>query len=93
MNAELEYLRWYLEDEFRGFSDVRIRIRQKTGVKRSPDLAQDYNPESHSLHSLTGVEVRTKSRDYFFPETWAAPDSRPQVNALIREIRDFLGAN
>ena len=91
MTIELEYLHTYLADEFKDLHEVRIRIRHKAGIKRSPDLFQDYDPESNTLHAMTGVEVRLKSREYFFPADWAASSRRPEVNALIREIWDFVG--
>ncbi len=79
-----------LEEEFRGDSRVRIRTLSPAKMLRSPDLPQDYDPESASLHRVSGVRVLTGKREYFFPVEWFDQSSRTQVDDQIREIRDQL---
>jgi len=90
MNPAIEYLLSFLQDEFRNDPEVRVRVHQRAVTKRSPDLVQDYDPETSNLHSRTGIDVRVKSREYFFPMEWAQGPGRKQVDLVIREIRDFL---
>jgi hypothetical protein len=90
MDPELESLLDYLKDEFCRNPGVRVRVKQRSGCSRSPDLEQDYDPESHDLHSARGIQVRAGSRDYFFPAELAAPKERGRVEELVREIHDYM---
>ena len=90
MNEPLFYLINLLEDEFRDFKEVRIKPVFPSGVRRSVDLEQDYNPESSAIHRLSGVNVHTKRRQYFFPEEWMAPALRGELEKQIQDVRDEL---
>ncbi|OFZ23237.1 MAG: hypothetical protein A2X94_12095 [Bdellovibrionales bacterium GWB1_55_8] len=91
MDAEIEFLRMYLEDEFRDVSDVRIRIRQPSTTSRSPDLEQDYDPESHDLHKERGIVVQARGREYYFPSGWAKISERSHVYNEVQKIKNALG--
>ena len=91
MSLEIEFLRDFLEDEFSGVEDVRIRPVAPTGTMRSVDLPQDYDPNSNTLHSTRGVRVIARSRDYFFPAEWVTGKQMSRVHGLVTEIRDYLG--
>lgn len=88
MDRELEFLVMYLEDEFRSYPDVRIRMRQPSTTTRSPDLEQDYDPESQTLHKERGVTLLARGREYYFPSDWAKLSERGKVDAEIRRIKD-----
>lgn len=90
MDASLEYLLSYLEEEFRSFPEVRVRVVQPSGTLRSPDLEQDYDPESNDLHRRQGVNVRVRSREYFFPSEWVASGRYSEISRLAAEIRGSL---
>ncbi|MDR3606439.1 MAG: hypothetical protein P4M08_03555 [Oligoflexia bacterium] len=87
MDIELGYFLSYLEDEFRDFSDVRVRVSPKTGTRRSPDLVQDYDPETQRLHTQRGVYVSTRRREYYFPLEWWTGRQRDKIHQQIEEIR------
>lgn len=87
----LEYLFDFLADEFRHYPEVRVRVRQRAVTQRSPDLEQDYDPESSNLHKALGVDVRARGREYFFPIEWAEATLRSQLDAQVREVKRFLG--
>ncbi len=91
MSPSLEYLLSYLEEEFRNYPDVRIRVSPASGVKRSPDLVQDYDPSASSLHLERGVIVRTKTREYYFPVEWIEQKQFMEVEKLALRIRDAQG--
>jgi hypothetical protein len=92
MDIELGYYLSFLEDEFRGFSDVRIRVTPKTGTVRSPDLEQDYDPESKHLHVERGIHVLTRRRDYYFPFDWWKNRQHDRIHKQAEEIREKLQA-
>jgi hypothetical protein len=89
MGVDLEFLRGYLEEEFGASADVRIQIVLPTGVRRSIDLHQDYDPDANDLHSRRGIRVIVRSRDYFFPAEWAKSGMK-LVREQIAEMRAFL---
>lgn len=91
MDQNLGYLISLLEDEFSSRADVRIVPLLPAGTQRSPDLDQDYDPESSDLHLKKGVRVLVKSRDYFFPTQWVSGKRSDLIHATIDEIRDRLG--
>ena len=90
MSAPLFYLINLLEDEFRDFGEVRIKPVFPSGTKRSVDLVQDYDPEASTVHRMSGVNVHTKRRQYFFPEEWMSPALRGELEKQIQEVRDEL---
>lgn len=79
-----------LEDEFRGCEDVRVRPVFPSSILRSPDLEQDYDPESSTIHKRSGVTVQARRKDYFFPVEWLARSYRSDLDRQIEEIREFL---
>ena len=79
-----------LEDEFRNCSGVRVRMTSPPKFTRSPDLPQDYDPESASLHRVVGVRVMTSRKEYFFPVEWFAEIPRRSVDSQILEIHEQL---
>jgi hypothetical protein len=89
-DAALLNLMNYIEEELQSFSQVRVRIRQVSSSKRSPDLVQDYDTESNNLHCARGVQVRARSREYFFPIEWASSHNRKTVDQALQEIKSFL---
>lgn len=82
-----------LEDEFRDFEGVRIRPVFPSSLSRSPDLEQDYDPQSSSLHRTGGVRLQTRRQEYFFPQEWGAVEHQSKVGLLIDEIRETLRRN
>ncbi|MCM2321828.1 MAG: hypothetical protein NDJ90_01040 [Oligoflexia bacterium] len=90
MENALAYLLNFLEDEFRGFPGVRVRVSPKTGTERSPDLVQDYDPESHDLHLRRGVYVQTGRRTHYFPVEWAEQRDYPTIRDQAEKIREEL---
>jgi hypothetical protein len=88
MDAQLGYFLSFLEDEFRDFPTVRVRISPKTGTKRSPDLVQDYDPESNRLHVERGVFVRTPRSEFYFPMVWWENSQRDKIYKQVEEIRE-----
>lgn len=90
MNAGVEYILSFLQDELRDFPDLRIHPVAPTGLRRSPDLPQDYDPEELRVHLNTGVRVRVSSREYFFPSEWVEEGEFARVRELALEIREFL---
>lgn len=79
-----------LEEEFRGHPTVRIRPVSPAKIRRSPDLPQDYDPDSATLHRVSGVRVLTTKREYFFPVEWFADRPRARIDSQIREVREQL---
>ena len=91
MKNALLYLQNLLEDEFRVYSDVRVRPHFKSGTKRSIDLVQDYDAEAQSIHRVSGIVVQTRTKEFFFPEEWIMEPARGQLDRQIQQIRDLLG--
>lgn len=90
MDRDLAYLLSFLEDEFRDYPDVRVRVSPKAGAIRSPDLPQDYDPESNDLHIRRGVFVTTRRREYYFPLEWWNDKKHDQIHSQTEEIIEFL---
>lgn len=91
-DAKLFSLLTYLQEEFQNFRNVRVRIRQLAITQKSPDLEQDYDPETNDLHRTQGVIVTASGRDYFFPISLAHVRQRPELDKNVQEIKDFLEA-
>ncbi len=87
MNSALAYLLNFLEDEFSSIPDVRVRVAPIKKREKSPDLEQNFDEFSSSV---SGVIVRTKKREYFFPESWITRNERAEIDQLITEIRNAL---
>ena len=79
-----------LEDEFRANEVVRVRPLAPTRIQRSPDLPQDYDPQSSALHQIRGVRVLTMKREYFFPVEWFQEKSRFKIETQVQDIYDQL---
>ncbi len=79
-----------LEDEFRDLEEVRIRPHFRAKIRRSPDLPQDYDPESSNLHTKCGVSVQVKNREFHFQEEWQAQKNHRLIQELIDEIREWV---
>jgi hypothetical protein len=90
MNASVEYLLSFLQDELRDWGELRIHPVAPTGTRKSPDLPQDYDPEENRVHLNRGVRVRVDSREYFFPADWVEQGNFHQVMQQAREIRAYL---
>ena len=91
MGPDIEYLLIFLKDELRDLHEIRISATFPSSTRKSPDLLQDYDPNSNDLHVKRGVTVRARSRDYFFPASWARDGHYDQVRELALEIREFAG--
>ena len=91
MDTAQEYLISFLQDEFHSHPQVRIRPTPKVGTRRSPDLVQDYDPESNDLHLQHGVFVKFQSREYYFPCTWVRSQRFDEIRKLVEEIRNHAG--
>ena len=91
LTPALVYLYDFLRDEFRNFPEVRIQVVQPAGLRKSPDLIQNYDHEANDLHTRSGVIVRTGSREHWFPATWAEQSQYAEIRALASQIRDQLG--
>lgn len=88
MDVHIGYLMSLLEDEFSQIEDIRILAVFPSAIVRSPDLPQDYDPESSDLHLKSGVRVLTKrGREYFFPKHWVTSNQSNLIHATIEEIR------
>jgi hypothetical protein len=79
-----------LEDEFRDSPGVRVRILPKAGTRRSPDLEQDYDPDSSRVHARRGVMVSTRRHEFFVPAAFVEPGENAKLLALISDIRRDL---
>jgi hypothetical protein len=88
MDMELGSYLSFLEDEFRDFPEVRIRLSPKGGVIRSPDLIQDYDPETNHIHIERGIFVRTSLKEYYFPLDWWKNRQQEKIYRQIEEIRE-----
>lgn len=91
MDSALAYLLNFLEDEFRDFPGVRVRLSPKAGTERSPDLPQDYDPESNDLHLRSGVLVQTRRKEFYFPAEWSRGQDYGRIRSLVDEIRESVG--
>ena len=90
MDLEIEYLLSYLEDDLRGIPDIRIHPVAPSGMQKSVDMPQDYDPQSNDAHLKRGVRVRADSREFFFPASWVR-DARDQIQKQSAEIRAYCG--
>lgn len=70
-----QYLFDYLIEEFRGFSEVRIRI--------PPQIPQ-------TSEELDGVSLKTETREYFFPTEWIENLQMDEVEKEVRRIKEVL---
>jgi hypothetical protein len=89
MDQNIEYLLGFLKDEFRDFSEIRIHPVAPSGTKKSMDLPQNYDPETHSVHLNRGVRIRVMSRDYFFPVDWVIQGKYSVIQELANEVREY----
>jgi hypothetical protein len=89
MDAHIEYLLGFLQDEFRDLADLRIHPVAPSGTRKSPDLPQDYDPEEGRVHRNRGVRVRVSSREYFFPVEWVVDAKQHLIRDLAKEVREF----
>jgi hypothetical protein len=89
MDVNIEYLLTFLQDELADVPDLRIHPVAPSGIMKSPDLPQDYDPEEKRVHLDRGVRVRIGSRDYFFPVEWVLNHDFDRIKAQAEEIRDF----
>lgn len=92
MNASTDLLMLLnlLEDEFRDFEGVRVRPVFKSGIERSYDLEQDYDPEANDVHKRSGVKVMAGKKEYFFPEEWVSSRMTASIRDQIEDIRSIL---
>jgi hypothetical protein len=89
MDIHIEYLLSYLQDEFKDIPLLRIHPVAPTGLRKSIDLPQDYDPQESDLHVKRGVRIRVSSRDFFFPVSWVTNQQLEKVRALVEEIRSI----
>lgn len=92
-DSAFECLVDFLRDEFLGIPEVRVDLRHPSTTVRSPDLPQDYDAEQRNVHRLRGVLIRARGREFFFPAGWSDPRERARVEALVRDIRCWLGVD
>jgi hypothetical protein len=90
MTPQLLNLLNLLEDEFRQSKDIRISPVFPAKTERSPDLPQDYDPESANVHRVTGVRILVRNREFFFPENWMSESPRHRIHTEIEKIRELL---
>ena len=90
MDTHLLSLLNLLEEEFGAFEGLMITPVFPSKTERSPDLPQNYDPKSKSLHRQSGVRVRLVSREYFFPTDWFSELNRNRIHQQIEEIRERL---
>lgn len=90
MNTELEYLLSYLQEEFASSPQVRVSLVQPAGIQRSPDLEQDYDPDSNDLHRRRGVLVKVGGREVFFPVEWVTRGQFSEVSKQAEEVKALL---
>ena len=89
MDLHIEYLLSFLQDEFRELSDLRIHPVAPSGIRKSPDLPQDYDQAEGRVHRNRGVRVRVSSREYFFPVEWVIEGKQTLIRGLAEEVREF----
>ena len=90
MAVDVEYLLGYLEDELSDIPDIRVHPVAPSGIQKSIDLPQNYDPEANDLHLQRGVRVRHGSREFFFPANWVNDNRLDLVYAQVKEIRELL---
>jgi hypothetical protein len=90
MDTALAYLLNFLEEEFRSYPDVRVRLTPSAGTVKSPDLEQTYDPEAKTLHTERGVLVLTIQREYYFPAQWVTDREYTRVQKLAEQIKESL---
>lgn len=93
MDAHIEYLLGFLQDEFRDLPDLRIHPVAPSGIRRSQDLPQDYDPNENRVHLNRGVRIKAMSRDYFFPVEWVHEGKTELIQNQAREVREYLERN
>lgn len=91
MAGDIYVLLNLLEEEFRDFADVRLRPVFQSKTTKSPDLPQDYDPESSTLHLVQGVYVSTRTKEFFFPVEWLH-HNRAELLKQVESIREEAGA-
>lgn len=89
MKAEVYQLLNMLEDEFRNCLDVRVIPVFPSTLIRSPDLKQDYDPESSNLHKKSGIKVYTLNKEFFFPVDWIKGGRSPEYYKQIETIKSI----
>jgi hypothetical protein len=90
MGVDIEYLLSFLKDELKDLNDLRISATFPSTTQKSPDLPQDYDPDSSEVHLKRGVTVRARSREYFFPAFWVKNGNYDLIRAQALEIQRFL---
>ena len=90
MDVDFEYLLSFLKDEFQAVPGVDVRPVFPSVIRRAPDLPQDYDPETNDLHRRRGVQVRTRSKEFFFPVDWVSERRIDLVQSLAAAIREFI---
>jgi hypothetical protein len=90
VDQNLEYLLSFLSEEFSGYPGVRVRATPRSGIKRSIDLVQDYEPESSDLHLRSGVMVTAKGREYYFPVEWVVDKKFGEIQKNASLIREWI---
>lgn len=92
MDHYLGYLLDFLKDELGSIPEIRIHPVVPSTTLRSPDLPQDYDPESETVHTLCGVRVRRDSREYFFPVEWVKNGQFQLIQQEAAQVRkDYEG--
>jgi hypothetical protein len=89
MDLDIEYLIYFLEDELRELSDIRISPVAPSGTRKAMDLPQDYDPSVGHVHTDRGVRVRAGTRDFFFPASWVRNQQLELVRELAQKIKDY----
>ena len=89
MDINIEYLLYFLEDELRDLTDIRLHPVAPATTQQSPDLPQDYDPNENTVHLNRGVRVRVSSREYFFPASWVEEHKMDLIREQALEIRAF----
>ncbi len=90
MKHALEGLINLLEDEFSSYESVRVSPIFPSTTRRAVDLQQDYDPESSSLHTESGVRVMTDRHEFFFPLEWFDEPGHSAIHAQVEQIRGQL---
>ena len=93
MGVDIEYLLSFLADELRDIVDIRVHATFPSSTRKAPDLPQDYDPNESQVHAKRGVTVRARSREYFFPATWATEGKQDLIYAQTKEIREFCSSD
>lgn len=88
MNPGLAHLLNRIEDEFRDRTDVRIRVAPLKVRQKSPDLEQEFDDGNWS--ATRGIWVRTRLKEYYFPEAWEIQNRHREIQDLVDQIRFTL---